>query len=92
MSKKRAPAAAAEPVAADAPSVERALARLEEVVRRLEAGTSSLDEALELYAEGKVLHRLVLAKLEETRSRIERIVEAGNGEISCRPLASDRSE
>ena len=67
------------------PTFEAALARLEEILRRLEQGDASLDEALELWREGDVLHRRCVELLAAAEGRIEDLgsVEddnpAGNG-------------
>lgn len=68
-------------------SVEQALARLEEVVRRLETGSASLDESILLYEEGKELYRLLAGRLEETRARIERIIDLGDEGASSEPFS-----
>jgi exodeoxyribonuclease VII small subunit len=53
------------------PTFEEALARLEEILRRLEQGDASLDEALELWKEGDALHRRCQELLEAAEGRIE---------------------
>lgn len=50
---------------------EQALVRLEEIVRSLERGESSLDEALSLYEEGVKLARFCNTKLDEAEAKIE---------------------
>ena len=57
----------------DDPSFEEALARLEEILRRLEQGDVSLDEALGLWQEGDGLHRRCLELLTAAESRIEQL-------------------
>ena len=54
-------------------SFEAALKRLEEIVRRLESGEASLDEAIALYGEGDRLKQQCEARLQAAQARIERI-------------------
>ena len=54
-------------------SFEAALKRLEEIVRKLESGEASLDEAIELYGEGDRLKQQCEARLAAAQARIEQI-------------------
>ena len=54
-------------------SFEAALKRLEEIVRKLESGEASLDESIELYAEGDKLKQQCEARLQAAQARIEKI-------------------
>ncbi len=54
-------------------SFEAALKRLEEIVRRLESGEASLDEAIALYGEGDRLKQQCEARLAAAQAKIERI-------------------
>ena len=54
-------------------SFEAALKRLEEIVRRLESGEASLDEAIALYGEGDRLKQQCEARLQAAQAKIERI-------------------
>lgn len=54
-------------------SFEAALKRLEEIVRRLESGEPSLDEAIALYAEGDRLKQQCEARLQAAQAKIEQI-------------------
>lgn len=56
---------------------EAALARLEEIVRGLERGESTLDEALSLYEEGVKLARFCNSRLDEAEAKIEIMVKEG---------------
>lgn len=56
---------------------EAALARLEEIVRSLEKGEASLDDALHLFEEGVKLARLCNKKLDEAESKIEIMINEG---------------
>ncbi|HEY7411613.1 MAG TPA: exodeoxyribonuclease VII small subunit [Vicinamibacteria bacterium] len=67
---------------AEAPSFEAAIARLEQIVQRLEKGELALEESLALYEEGVRLSRLCHAKLEEAEGRIEILVKDARGELA----------
>ena len=73
-------------------SFEAALAQLEEIVRKLEAGDQTLDDAIRLYEEGVRLHRLCEEKLAAARGKLERLVESQTGEIAVEPLDDDAEE
>ena len=65
--------------AEEGPTFEQARAELEQVVRRLEDGNTSLDEALTLWERGEELYRLCAAKLDEAEERVARLSEALQG-------------
>jgi exodeoxyribonuclease VII small subunit len=75
----------------DAQTFEKALGRLEEVVRALEAGELPLEEALSLYEEGVRLSRFCGAKLEEARGRLEVLAREG-GSLKVKPFAEPGGE
>ena len=54
-------------------SFEAALKRLEEIVRKLESGEASLDEAIDLYNEGDRLKQQCEARLRAAQAKIEQI-------------------
>lgn len=54
---------------------EQAIKRLEEIVSRLEQGTISLDESIQLYEEGVKLSEFCLNKLETAKQKIININE-----------------
>ena len=54
-------------------SFEAALAELEEIVRALEQGKSSLDDAIAAYERGAQLKKHCEDKLNEARLRVEKI-------------------
>ena len=56
---------------AKVPSYEEAIARLEGIVRSLESGQLSLDEALGLFQEGVGLTKLCEQMLDDTEAKIE---------------------
>jgi exodeoxyribonuclease VII small subunit len=64
----------------DALPFEEAVARLEEVVRELEAGEIPLEAALARFEDGVRLSRHCLGVLDSAQGRIERLVGELNGE------------
>lgn len=60
-------------------SFEDALKRLEAIVQRLESGDASLDESIDLYAEGDRLRAQCEARLAAAQARIEKITLGGDG-------------
>jgi len=61
-------------------SFEAALKRLEEIVRKLESGEASLDQSIELYAEGDRLKQQCQARLDAAKAKIERIEFGRDGQ------------
>lgn len=61
----------------DIKDFEAALAELETIVKRLEAGELTLEQSLELYERGVQLSRFCHARLEEAERRIEILNERG---------------
>jgi len=70
-------------------SFEEALAELEQIVRRLEAGSAKLDEAIGAYERGALLKRHCETKLREAQSRVEKIVLNADGSVGAEPQALD---
>ncbi len=62
---------------------ERSLARLEEVVRRLESPQLSLDEAMKLFEEGVALSRECQKQLEEAEGRVEILLKKADGKLAA---------
>ncbi len=72
---------------------EDSLKRLEEIVRGLESGETSLEESLKLFEEGIVLSRHCNEKLKEARQKVEILVKSAGGEIKVEPFEPfDESE
>ena len=57
------------------PTFEEARDELEEIVRKLEDGRTSLDEALTLWERGEALHALCRAKLDAAEARVAELLE-----------------
>lgn len=63
-------------------SFEAALARLEKIVHRLEAGDAALEESIDLYTEGQRLKSHCEAKLAGATARIEAIQVGVGGQAA----------
>ena len=70
-------------------SFEEALAELEQIVRRLEAGQVKLDEAIQSYERGAHLKRHCEQKLNEAQQRVDRIVIGPEGALGTAPAKLD---
>ena len=70
-------------------SFEDALAELEQIVRRLEAGQVKLDDAIHSYERGAQLKRHCEQKLNEAQQRVDRIVIGGDGAVAAEPAKLD---
>jgi exodeoxyribonuclease VII small subunit len=70
---------AAPSVAAEGPSFEGALERLEEIVRRLDEGDLALEAALAAFEEGVALARQCSERLEQAERRIALLVRDADG-------------
>jgi exodeoxyribonuclease VII small subunit len=70
-------------------SFEDALAELEQIVRRLEAGQVRLDDAILSYERGTQLKRHCERKLNEAQQRVDRIVVGPDGAVSAAPVKLD---
>ena len=66
----------------DGLTFEQALARLEAIVKKLEAGEASLEDSIGLYEEGTRLKRQCEAKLAQAQARIEKIQVGADGQPS----------
>jgi exodeoxyribonuclease VII small subunit len=63
-------------------SFEAALSELEEIVRQLETGKSSLEDAIGAYERGAALKKHCEKKLTEAKARVEKInLTASGGEV-----------
>jgi exodeoxyribonuclease VII small subunit len=58
---------------ADEPTFEQAERELAEIVARLERGDVGLDEAIELWQRGELLHRRCVSLLDAAQGRIEEL-------------------
>jgi exodeoxyribonuclease VII small subunit len=77
------------------PTFEDAQKELEQIVRRLEAGEASLDEAIALWQRGEELYRLCLGKLDAAQGEIEELArsrEDGPDKRVDRSLQTERGQ
>jgi len=70
---------------------EKSLARLEEVVKRMEGPDLSLDEAMKLFEEGVTLSRECQKQLEVAEGRVEILLKKADGKIVAEPFNTDNS-
>ncbi len=77
------------PEALKKPDFEKSLARLEEVVRRLESPQLSLDEAMKLFEEGVVLSHECQKQLEEAEGRVEILLKKADGKMVAESFESE---
>jgi len=77
------------PEAQKKPDFERSLARLEEVVRKLESPQLSLDEAMKLFEEGVGLSRECQKQLEEAEGRVEILLKKTDGKMAAEPFETE---
>ena len=66
-------------------SFEDALAELDAIVRKLETGSTKLDDAIGAYARGAALKAHCEAKLKEAQAKVDKIVLGGDGSIGLEP-------
>jgi len=72
------------------PDFEKSLARLEEVVRRLESPQLALDEAMKLFEEGVELSRECQKQLEEAEGRVEILLKKADGKLVAEPFEPEK--
>lgn len=65
---------------------EKSLARLEEVVKRLESTDLPLDEAMKLFEEGVNLSRDCQKQLEEAEGKVEILLRKADGKLAAEPF------
>ena len=68
----------------DTLSFEEALRELETIVRRLEEGKTSLEEAINAYERGAALRAHCEKKLKDARLRVEKIIVGTDGTITTK--------
>ena len=70
-------------------TVEQRLARLEEIVDRLEGEPLDLAEALALFEEGVTCLREAAGTLSEAEARVQKLTELADGAFGVEPLDDD---
>lgn len=68
---------------------ESALARLEEVVRRLEGGDLTLEDSLKAFEEGIQWSRVCEQRLTEAKGKVEVLVKLASGAVAAQPFAEE---
>jgi len=72
------------------PSFEERVTQLETIVKTLEKGDASLEEALQLFEEGIALSRQLKKQLDRTEKRIEQVLQDEDGRL--RPLTMEMDD
>ena len=70
-------------------SFEKALAELEEIVRKLESGEAELEASIALYERGAALKAHCEATLKSAQEKIEKIVVDADGKPKTEPASFD---
>jgi exodeoxyribonuclease VII small subunit len=68
---------------------ERALARLEEIVQKLEQGDLPLEQSLKLFEEGIRLSRICNTRLEEAERKVEILLKDKAGNMIAKPFVEE---
>jgi len=71
---------------------EKSLARLEEVVKRLEQPNLALTEAMKLFEEGLQLAQQCQKQLQEAEGRVEILLKSADGKLTAQPFRSQGNE
>ena len=66
-------------------SFEVALDELETIVRKLEEGETKLEDAIKSYERGAHLKRHCEVKLQEAKSRVDKVVLNADGRVNVEP-------
>ncbi len=69
---------------------ERALARLEEIVQKLEQGDLPLEQSLKLFEEGIRLTRICNTRLEEAERKVEILLKDKAGNMIAKPFEEEK--
>lgn len=71
---------------------EGAMKRLESIVRELESGDLSLDEALKKFQDGVKLSRFCSNKLDETEKKVSILLKDEEGSVQAEPFSAEKNE
>lgn len=80
------------PEGAKKQAFEQSLARLEEIVRKMESANLPLDEAMKLFEEGMQLSRDCQKQLEQAEARVEILLKKAGGEMVAQPFEPEGEE
>ena len=70
---------------------EKALEKLEDIVRKMEEGELTLEESLKAFEEGIKLSRFCLTKLDEAERKVE-VLLAGEEDFDIKPFSGDGND
>lgn len=73
-------------------SFEERLARLEELVTRLETGNLPLENAVDTFEEGMKLSQSLAATLQTAEKRVEVLLAGENGQVVVKPLEIETTD
>jgi exodeoxyribonuclease VII small subunit len=68
---------------------EASLARLEEIVKKLEKGDLPLEQSLKLFEEGVKLARVCNKRLEEAERKVEILLKDNEGKLAPKPFEEE---
>lgn len=71
---------------------ESAMARLEEIVEKLESGKLSLEESLSAFEEGIKLSKICAKILNDAERKVEILMKSEDGQLIAKPYNEDLSE
>lgn len=71
-------------------SFEQALAELEAIVRKLEAGQGELESAIADYERGTLLQGHCQKKLADAKMKVEKIMQTADGAFTAVPLDGEK--
>lgn len=71
---------------------EEAYGKLEAIVKRLEEGNLSLEEALKAFEEGVRLARLCSRKLDEAEKKVEILLKESDGRLTAKPFNLEKGD
>lgn len=71
---------------------EGAMKRLESIVRELESGDLSLDEALKKFQDGVKLSKFCSNKLDETEKKVSILLQDEEGNVQAKPFSPEKNE
>lgn len=74
------------PKGSDTPDFEAAMAELDDVVRRLEAGDQPLEDSLAAFEKGVGLVRALHARLDAVQARIDELTQGPDGSAVLTPI------
>lgn len=86
------PAPTKKPEPGKKPDFEHSLARLEEIVRRLESASLSLNDAMKLFEEGVALSRDCQKQLDQAEGKVEILLKKAGGEVVAKPFEVETGE